>query len=293
MGRRYDTISLLSDYGTDDEFVGVVKSVIRELAPHATVIDLTHGIRPFDVRAGSLALARAISYVAPGVVMAVVDPGVGTARRGIAVEVADGEGVLIGPDNGLLAPAVAMAGGAGRAIQLDNPDHRLEAPGTTFDGRDVFAPAAAALCAGVDLLELGSEVDTDLLFPGVVPLPQIDESMVIAQALWIDRFGNVQLNVGPDDLPEVLADNVQVRFSAPTDPTGGTTRAAARVASFAEVATGAVGLVVDSNGMLAIVMNERSAADELGIADGDQVVTTALDDDGDSGMTVKVDLTTR
>lgn len=293
MGRRYDTISFLSDYGTDDEFVGVVKSVIRELAPHATVIDLTHGIRPFDVRAGSLALARAISYVASGVVMAVVDPGVGTARRGIAVEVADGEGVLIGPDNGLLAPAVAMAGGAGRAIQLDNPDHRLEAPGPTFDGRDVFAPAAAALCAGVDLLELGSEVDADLLFPGVVPLPQIDDSMVIAQALWIDRFGNVQLNVGPDDLPEVLADNVQVRFSAPTDPTGGTTRAAACVASFAEVATGAVGLVVDSNGMLAIVMNQRSAADELGIADGDQVVITALADDGDSGMTVKVDLTTR
>jgi len=293
MGRRYDTISFLSDYGTDDEFVGVVKSVIRELAPHATVIDLTHGIRPFDVRAGSLALARSISYVASGVVMAVVDPGVGTARRGIAVEVAEGEGVLIGPDNGLLAPAVAMAGGAGRAIQLDNPDHRLEAPGPTFDGRDVFAPAAAALCTGVDLLELGSEVDADLLFPGVVPLPQIDDSIVIAQALWIDRFGNVQLNVGPDDLPEVLADNVQVRFSAPTDPTGGTTRAATRVASFAEVATGAVGLVVDSNGMLALVMNQRSAADELGIADGDQVVITALADDGDSGMTVKVDLTTR
>lgn len=293
MGRRYDTISFLSDYGTDDEFVGVVKSVIRELAPHATVIDLTHGIRPFDVRAGSLALARSISYVASGVVMAVVDPGVGTARRGIAVEVAEGEGVLIGPDNGLLAPAVAMAGGAGRAIQLDNPDHRLEAPGPTFDGRDVFAPAAAALCIGVDLLELGSEVDADLLFPGVVPLPQIDDSIVIAQALWIDRFGNVQLNVGPDDLPEVLADNVQVRFSAPTDPTGGTTRAATRVASFAEVATGAVGLVVDSNGMLALVMNQRSAADELGIADGDQVVITALADDGDSGMTVKVDLTTR
>ena len=85
MGRRYDTISFLSDYGTDDEFVGVVKSVIRDLAPHATVIDLTHGIAPFDVRAGSLALARSISYVASGVIVAVVDPGVGTARRGIAV----------------------------------------------------------------------------------------------------------------------------------------------------------------------------------------------------------------
>jgi S-adenosylmethionine hydrolase len=184
MGRRYETISFLSDYGTDDEFVGVVKSVIRELAPHAAVIDLTHGIAPYDVRAGSLALARAISYVASGVVMAVVDPGVGTSRRAIAVEVAAGEGVLIGPDNGLLAPAVAMAGGAGRAVELNRLEHRLEAPGATFDGRDVFAPAAAALCNGVDLLDLGDDVDADLLFPGVVPLPQIDDSTVIAQALW-------------------------------------------------------------------------------------------------------------
>ena len=293
MGRRYDTISFLSDYGTNDEFVGVVKSVIRELAPHATVIDLTHGISPFDVRAGSLALARSISYVASGVVMAVVDPGVGTVRRGIAIEVADGEGVLVGPDNGVLAPAVAMVGGAGRAVQLDNPEYRLEAPGATFDGRDVFAPAAAALCNGVDLLDLGDEVDADLLFPGVVPLPQIDDSTVIAQALWTDRFGNVQLNVGPDDMPTGFADIVEVRCSAPTDPTGGTTRVATRVTSFAEVANGAVGLVVDSNGMLALVMDQRSAADELGLADGDQVVITSLDDDGDSGMTVKVDLTTR
>ncbi len=112
MGRRYDTVSLLTDYGLDDEFAGVLKSVIRELAPHATTIDLTHGIRPFDVRGGSLALARAIPYVAEGVVLAVVDPGVGTSRKAIAVEVADGAGVLVGPDNGLLAPAVAVAGGA-------------------------------------------------------------------------------------------------------------------------------------------------------------------------------------
>ena len=112
MGRRYETVSLLTDYGLDDEFVGVVKSVIRELAPHVATIDLTHGIRPFDVRAGSLALARAISYVAEGVVLGVVDPGVGTSRKAIAVEVGDGAGVLVGPDNGLLAPAVALAGGA-------------------------------------------------------------------------------------------------------------------------------------------------------------------------------------
>lgn len=296
MGRRYDTISFLSDYGTDDEFVGVVKSVIRDLAPHATVIDLTHGIAPFDVRAGSLALARSIGYVASGVVVAVVDPGVGTTRRGIAVEVAGGEGVLVGPDNGVLAPAVAMAGGAGRTVSLTNLDYQLEAPGATFDGRDVFAPAAAHLCNGVDLMELGDPVDADVLFPGMVPLPQIDDATVIAQALWTDRFGNVQLNVGPDDIPATFGDTLEIRISAPSQASGGTTRVATRVSSFAEVGSGAVGLVIDSNGMLSIVMNQRSAAGELGIDDGDQVVVSPLDDDAsDAGgaPAVSVDLTTR
>ncbi len=296
MGRRYDTISFLSDYGTNDEFVGVVKSVIRDLAPHATVIDLTHGIAPFDVRAGSLALARSISYVAAGVIVAVVDPGVGTSRRAIAVEVADGEGVLVGPDNGVLAPAVAMAGGAGRAVSLTNVEYQLEAPGATFDGRDVFAPAAAHLCNGVDLLELGDPVDADVLFPGMVPLPQIDDSTVIAQALWTDRFGNVQLNVGPDDIPPGFGDMVEIRMSAPADASGGTTRVATRTTSFADVGAGAVGLVVDANGMLAIVMNQRSAADELGVDDGDQVVISPLDEDAartGEALPVSVDLTTR
>jgi hypothetical protein len=124
---RFDTVSFLTDYGTVDEFVGVVKAVIRDLAPHVTVIDLTHGIAPFDVRGGALALARCIGYVPRGVVLAVVDPGVATARRAIAVEVAGGEGVLVGPDNGLLAPAVAMAGGAERAVELTNPEYQLGA----------------------------------------------------------------------------------------------------------------------------------------------------------------------
>ena len=296
MARRYDTISFLSDYGTDDEFVGVVKSVIRDIAPHTTVIDLTHGIAPFDVRAGSLALARSISYVASGVIVAVVDPGVGTTRRGIAVEVAGGEGVLVGPDNGVLAPAVAMAGGAERAVSLTNPEYRLEAPGATFDGRDVFAPAAAHLCNGVDLLELGEPVESDVLFPGMVPLPQVDESSAIAQALWTDRFGNVQLNVGPDDLPPSFGEVVEIRISAPSHATGGTTRVAHRVASFADVGPGAVGLVTDSNGMLAVTMNQRSAAEEIGIDDGDQVVTRPLDDAAVAQAetpAVSVDLTSR
>jgi len=277
MGRRYETVSFLTDYGTEDEFVGVVKSVIRDLAPHVTVIDLTHGVRPFDVRAGSLALARSIGYVASGVVLAVVDPGVGTSRRAIAVEVADGEGVLVGPDNGLLAPAVALTGGAGRTVELSNAEFHLPAVGSTFAGRDVFAPVAAHLCNGVDLLEFGDVLDPDVLMPGVVPLPQADERRVIAQILWVDHFGNAQLNVGPDDLAATFGERIDLRFSDPTDASGGTTRSAGRPASFSELPAGAVGLIVDSAGMLTIAMDQRSAAAELGLDAGDQVTLTPAD----------------
>ena len=274
---RYDTISFLTDYGTVDEFVGVVKSVVRDLAPHVSVIDLTHEIPPFDVRAGGLALARCIGYVPSGVVLAVVDPGVATDRRAVAVEVAGGRGVLVGPDNGLLAPAVAMAGGADRAVELTNPAYQLEAPGATFAGRDVFAPAAAHLCNGVDLTELGPEIDPGLLLPATVPLPREDGDELVAEVLWIDRFGNAQLNVGPDDLPAGWGDHVQLRVTDPTDPTGPRLRRAQRTSSFATLPPGAVGLVLDSYGMLAVALDRRSAAEELGLAPGDQVTLTPLD----------------
>ena len=280
MGRRYDTVSFLTDYGVVDEFAGVVRSVIRDIAPHATVVDLTHGIAPFDVRGGSLALARSIGYVASGVVLAVVDPGVGSTRRAVAIEVAGGEGVLVGPDNGLLAPAVALVGGAERAVELTNVEYQLPTSSTTFAGRDVFGPAAAHLCNGVDLLDLGAEIDVGLLMPGVIPLPQGDDSLVIAQVLWIDTFGNVQLNVGPDDIPAGFGDRVTLRLSEPTDPSGGITRSATTADSFAAIGTGAVGLVVDSSGLYAIAMNQRSAADELGVGVGDQVTLTADESGG-------------
>jgi len=290
MGRRYDTVSFLSDYGTTDEFVGVVHSVIRDLAPHARVIDLTHGVAPFDVRSGSLALARSISYVASGVVLAVVDPGVGTSRRAIAVEVAGGDGVLVGPDNGLLAPAVALAGGAERAVELNDTTWHLPSPGATFAGRDVFAPIAAQLCNGVDLADLGDPVDADLLLPGVVALPQADDDKVIAQVLWVDRYGNAQLNVGPDDLPPAFGSRIDVRCSSPTDPSGGVQRSATRATSFAELAGGAIGLVLDSSGLLALAMDQRSAAEELSLDVGDQVTLTASTD---AGVTQPVTLRSR
>lgn len=273
---RYDTVSFLTDYGTADEFVGVVKAVIRDLAPHSTVLDLTHEIAPFDIRAGALALARCIGYVPGGVVLAVVDPGVATDRRAVAIEVAGGAGVIVGPDNGLLAPAVAMAGGADRAVELTNPEYQLDAAGATFAGRDVFAPAAAHLCNGVDLYELGTPIDPSLLLPGTIPLPRDEGDELITEVLWVDRFGNAQLNVGPDDLPAGWGSMLEVSIPNPTDPSDTATRTATRATSFAELAGGAIGLVLDSYGMLAVAMDQRSAADELGVGAGDQIVLRDL-----------------
>jgi S-adenosylmethionine hydrolase len=273
MSRRYDTISFLTDYGTVDEFVGVVKSVVREIAAHVTVIDITHEVPVFDVRAGSLTLARAISYVPSGVVLAVVDPGVGTSRKSIAVEVGNGEGVLVGPDNGLLAPAVAMAGGAGRAVVLSNVEYQLVAPGTTFAGRDIFAPAAAHLCNGVDLYELGEPIDAELLMPGVIPLPRTEGDALVAEVLWVDRFGNCQLNLGPSEV-EHLGDRVRITVGELTGAP--ITRIAKLSANFSELGVAAVGLVTDSYGMLALCLDRRSAAEELQIGPSDQVVLEAV-----------------
>ena len=265
MGRRHETISFLTDYGTADEFVGVVKSVIRNIAPHVSVIDVTHEVAPHDVRAGSLALMRAAQYLAPGVIVAVVDPGVGTERRAVAVEVAGGDGVFVGPDNGLLAPAVAMMGGAERAVELTNEEFQLPAPGPTFGGRDIFGPAAAHLCNGVDLGELGPEVDPLTLLPGIVPLSADEgESAVRGEVLWVDRFGNVQLNVDPDDI-ERLGDRLLVKW-------GENVRRGRRAATYGALKPGELGLVVDSYGLVSLAFDRASAAAELKLRAGDSVI---------------------
>ena len=287
MGRRYDTISFLSDLGTGSEHVGVIKAVLRDMAPSALVLDLTHDVPAFDVRAGSLSLARSIGYLPEGVVLAVVDPGTGTDRKAVAIEVAGGGGELVGPDNGLLAPAVAMAGGAERAVLLTDPTFHLEGPGATFAGRDVFAPVAAHLCNGVDLYELGQAIEPDLLLPGVVPLPRDEAGVTVCEVVWVDRFGNCQLNVGVDDIAE-YGDRVRVTVGDASDPI---VRVAARAATFGDVTVGAVGLVVDSAGMLALVLDRRSAAEELGVAAGDQVTLSPLPADaGPVGVTTPITL---
>jgi S-adenosylmethionine hydrolase len=279
----YDTISFLSDYGTADEFVGVVHSVIRQLAPGVAVIDVTHEVPPHDVKAGGLTLARAAQYLAPGVVLAVVDPGVGTARRAIAVEVGDGAGVLVGPDNGVLAGAVAMLGGATRAFALTNPDYQLVAPGPTFAGRDVFAPAAAHLCAGVDITELGPEVDVAGLTPGMIAITRVEDDALVGEVLWTDRYGNLQLNVDPDEVAS-YGDRIELRFD-------GRVRTGVRHHTYGDLGPGEIGLVVDSYGLLSIVVDRSSAAEELGIGTGDEVVLAVIPDGATSaGVVTAVNL---
>jgi S-adenosylmethionine hydrolase len=286
---RYDTITFLSDYGRTDEFVGIVHSVIRSIEPGAAVIDLSHDITPYDVRGGGLLLARSVGYLCPGVVLAIVDPGVGTDRRAVAVEVGEGMSVLVGPDNGLLAPAVAMCGGASRAVDLTNTEYHLPAPGPTFAGRDIFAPVAAHLAAGVPLTEVGTELDPITLLPGMLPVSHLDGDELQAEVLWVDRYGNAQLNLDPDEIAD-MGDHVRIRF-------GDTERSAHVVPSYAEVGPGEIGLVVDSYGLVSVVVQQGSAAETFGLAPATAVKLAAYDDDqdgvGPTGITTSVSLSAR
>jgi S-adenosylmethionine hydrolase len=227
------------------------------------------------VRAGGLALARAVQYLAPGVVLAVVDPGVGSERRAIAVEVEAEGGLFVGPDNGLLAPAVAMSGGATAAVELSKVDHHLPSPGPTFAGRDIFAPVSALLCNGLSLEDVGVPVDPAGLLPGVLPISRLEGDVLHAEVLWIDRFGNAQLNLDPDELPE--GDRLVVTI-------GGQRRLAKRAPTYAGIRPGEVGLVVDSYGLIAVVLDQASAADQLGLDAGDPVLVEVAGDDPGSAV---------
>ena len=260
-------IAFASDYGLQDEFVGVCKAVMLGLAPGVDIVDLSHEIPAHDVRAGSLVLVRSIQYLPDDtVVLAVVDPGVGTDRRLVAVDVAGGH--LLGPDNGLLAPAVAMIGGPRRVVSIENPEHRLDAPGPTFAGRDVLAPAAAHLAVGGALDDLGPEVDPAGLVPGIVSLPEIDDDGAInGEVWWVDRFGNCQLNVDPETLAALGAkqgDRLEVRC-------GGTARAARWVHTYGDAKPSELVALVDSYGLLSLAFDRESAAHGLGLHAGSAV----------------------
>ncbi len=260
-------VAFLSDYGLADEFVGVCKGVMLGRAPDLVIVDVTHEVAPHDVRAGGLALVRAVQYLPrEAVVLAVVDPGVGTERRLLAIDCEDAS--FVGPDNGLLAPAVAMLGGARRVISLTNVEHHLPAPGPTFAGRDVLAPVAAALATGTPIETLGEPVDPAGLVPGLLGLPTVaDSGAVEAEVWWIDRFGNAQLNVGPEELVALGAAPggvVEVRM-------GGRAKSARWVGTYADAKASELVLVVDSYGLCSLALDRASAAAEFGLAEGGAV----------------------
>ncbi len=264
---------MLTDYGLVDEFAGVVRASVARHAPGAPIIDLTHDVAPFDIRAGALALVRAVPHLGPGVVLGVVDPGVGTARRAIALTTPgrDDEGPrhLVGPDNGLLIWAAQVLGGIRRAIAIRRPPSS-SAPdhGPTFDGRDVFAPAAARLWQGVPATALGEDVDPAGLVCLAAPRLAVEPGLVETEVQWVDRFGNVQLAAGPDDV-------VAAALGTELEVVGASTHRARRVEAFAEIGPGGLGLIVDANGRLALVCDRRSAATVLGMRAGDAVTLRA------------------
>jgi S-adenosylmethionine hydrolase len=248
------TITFLSDYGLQDEFVGVCHGVVAGIAPDARVIDLTHGVPRHDVWAGALALRRALPYTPPGVHIAVVDPGVGGPRRGIALRA--GDRLLVGPDNGLLAPAAEDAGGVVEAVDLAASPWLRHPVSATFHGRDVFAPVAARLAVGAPLADAGEAIDPATVRTLDLPVPRRDGVALVAHALAFDAYGNVFLDVRGEELPN----NVTV---------GG--RPAVRATTFADVPVGGLLLYEDSSGTLALAINQGSARDELGLDTGDEV----------------------
>jgi len=295
-------IYFLSDYGTVDEFVGVVHAVLHRVAPTVRVIDLSHQVPPFDVAAGAAMLVRCGPYLGAGVVLAVVDPGVGTTRRAVALQVGPaGPAWLVGPDNGLLLPLAAMLGGVQSAIGLDRRQTASARTSQSFDGRDLFAPAAGHLALGGAPDDLGSSIDLSSL---VSPEPVVAHdggvaggstgSEMVAPVAWVDRFGNVQLQLNPTALEAIglsLGGTARVTVvpgatSAGPPPvprrsgTGEGSHQVRWVETFGQLARGELGLMVDGNGRMALVVNQGSAAQALGLPPVGRDVRIATDGAG-------------
>lgn len=251
-------VSFLSDFGRKDEFVGVVHGVIARIAPEVRVLDVTHDIAPGDVRAGALALLRSVQYMPEGVMLAVVDPGVGTGRKAIVAETP--WGYFVGPDNGLLAPSVAMVGGASKIVAIENPELRLPSSGETFHGRDLFGPAAAVLASGqASIDEIGPAVAPDSVTPLMIPLVEHDDGAVRGEVLWVDGFGNAQTNITPDDLAMVgIAQGSDVVLRI-----GAIEHTITYATAYGDVEIGEGLLHVDSYGQMAVAVRQGRAVDDF------------------------------
>ncbi|MBA2385157.1 MAG: SAM-dependent chlorinase/fluorinase [Actinobacteria bacterium] len=255
-------VTFLSDFGLQDDFVGTCHGVIKRIAPETQIIDVTHGIPPQQVLQGALVLANTLAYLPVGVHLAVVDPGVGTSRRALALR--DGEGRLyVGPDNGLLLPAAERAG-IEAARELSNPQYALGTISRTFHGRDLFAPAAAHLSLGVPVEELGPPLGTDVLVRLDLPEPDVRPGKIGATVLYVDNFGNVALNLTREHVDEVgIVPGRQVELDL-----GGERFYAVAARTFADARAGDIMLYEDSYGKMSVAISGGSAAEMLHVRVG-------------------------
>ncbi|HXV33132.1 MAG TPA: SAM-dependent chlorinase/fluorinase [Gaiellaceae bacterium] len=252
--------------------MGTCHGVVKRIAPEAEVIDITHGIAPTNVLQGALVLANTLPYMPTGVHLAVVDPGVGGDRKPLALRGGGGR-LFVGPDNGLLLVAADRLGGVEAAVELAEPAYRLEPVARTFHGRDIFAPAAAHLAAGVELEGLGPRVPPEELVRLELPAPKVGTRRIRATVLYVDRFGNVQLNLTRAELDHVGIEpghRVEVE-------TGFERYFAVAAATFAEVRSGDIVIYEDAYRNVALAINQGNAAEMFGVVVGQELVLTALD----------------
>jgi S-adenosylmethionine hydrolase len=266
-------ITFLSDYGTGDEFAGVCRAVIARIAPEARVIDLSHGIARHDVRQGAAVLANAVGFGPEAVHLAVVDPGVGTARQAVAVTAADRGHQFVGPDNGLLSLAIERFGGAAEAVDISNSPARLEPVSATFHGRDLFAPVAARLALGDTLTELGEPIDPESLQRINRGGPEVEPGLRLeAEVGHVDAFGNLSLiatAADADDAGLEIGKRLRVRGPRRSDE-------AVYALTFADAEPGQMVLLVDSARSLSLAVNRGDASRQLDLGAGDRVLLTVL-----------------
>jgi S-adenosyl-L-methionine hydrolase (adenosine-forming) len=261
----YSYLSFLTDYGLEDGFVAACHGAAARIAPAARIIDITHLVQPGDVRRGAAVLAQTVAYLPPAVHVAVVDPGVGTARRAVAV--AAGGSILVGPDNGLLSWAVAGLGGGSEAVQLTNGELWLHPVSATFHGRDIFMPVAAHLAAGLDLAEAGDKVGIDDLVTLPAPTSRLHDGAAEGEVMSVDRFGNVQLSI-----PAADAGRLGIGIGSPVIVRCGRRQfTVPYLDTFAAGAPGEIVAFTDSAGLISLAINSGDAAQQLGLPPGAHV----------------------
>ena len=265
-------ICFLSDFGLGEDFVGLCKGVMLRISPEIQVIDLTHQVPGFAIEAGAEILEHATQYMPEGAVyLAIVDPGVGTERRALALSTSGGA-LLVGPDNGLLMPAAESLGGIESAVSLNNPEYHLRPVSNTFHGRDVFSPAAAHLATGLDPSRLGEVVEPASL--ARVELPSIERegaNAFSASIIGVDRYGNARLSA--------TAEEAGVRFGALLKVEAGESgeMLVRYVETFGHSKVGDLVLVPDSHRRMSLSVNKGHASRALALKAGGRVRLTLLE----------------